>query len=206
MVDESPDFGRIPTAMARGESGRVPQHCGKLGDARAFLRAPCYARGALPMAAGQLLAGEPMIHVDIIRADLSKDTAVLRHCGNLPRRLAETPDRGGLRPIPKYIDPGAHGPMTQTMMAPGPMTIANLEGCRGTMRLCDMDAEAAAYGLEFPRFGRKVVFPWSLAQTFEQIGNVGFGHHFVVKRGHLTRELREWRQLAGGFLALATHA
>jgi L-fucose isomerase-like protein len=152
--------------------------------------------GALLMAAGQMLSGAPTFHVDIIKADLARGEAILHHCGNLPRKLAEQ-ERVPLKAIPEHIGPGAYGPTLQATMAPGPITIANLVGRRGTMRLCAMEAEAVPYRLEFPGSAAKAVFPYDLTEALEAIGNAGFGHHFVVLRGHLTRELGEWCGLTG---------
>jgi len=152
--------------------------------------------GALLMAAGQMLSGAPTFHVDIIKADLARGEAILHHCGNLPRKLAEQ-ERVALKAIPEHIGPGAYGPTLQATMAPGPITIANLVGRRGTMRLCAMEAEAVPYQLEFPGSAAKAVFPYDLTEALEAIGNAGFGHHFVVLRGHRARELGEWCALTG---------
>ena len=152
--------------------------------------------GALLMAAGQMLSGAPTFHVDIIKADLSRGEAILHHCGNLPRKLAEQ-ERVPLKAIPEHIGPGAYGPTLQATLAPGPITIANLVGRRGTMRLCAMEADAVPYRLEFPGSAAKAVFPYDLTEALEAIGNAGFGHHFVVLRGHRARELGEWCTLTG---------
>jgi len=161
--------------------------------------------GALLMWACQQLSGAPTFHVDIIKADLSRGEAILHHCGNLPRRLAEDPKRVGLRAIPEHIGPGAYGPTVQATMAPGAITIANLVGRRGTMRLCALEAEAVPYQLEFPGSAAKAVFSYDLAEALEAIGNAGFGHHFVVMRGHYARDLGEWCALSGvEFLPLTT--
>jgi len=153
--------------------------------------------GALLMSAGQILSGAPTFHVDIIKADLARGEAVLHHCGNLPRRLAEHPERVELRAIPEHIGPGAYGPTLQATMAPGPITLANLVGRRGTMRLCALEAEAVPYTLEFPGSAAKAVFAYDLTDALETIGNAGFGHHFVVLRGHQARDLGEWCALSG---------
>jgi L-fucose isomerase-like protein len=162
--------------------------------------------GALLMSACQMLSGAPTFHVDIIKADLARGEAILHHCGNMPRSLADQ-DRIGLRAIPEHIGPGAYGPTLQATMAPGPITIANLVGRRGTMRLCALEAEAVPYTLEFPGSAAKVVFPYDLTEALEAIGNAGFGHHFVVMRGHQARDLGEWCALTGvAFLPLAAKA
>jgi L-fucose isomerase-like protein len=153
--------------------------------------------GALLMTVGQMLSGEPTFHVDIIKADLAESSAVLHHCGNLPRRLAADPGHVGLRAIPAHVGPGAFGPTIQATMAPGPVTVANLVGRRGTLRVCALEGEAVPYRLEFPGSAAKAVFPFDLASGLQQIGQRGFGHHFVVMRGHVAGELSDWCELAG---------
>jgi L-fucose isomerase-like protein len=153
--------------------------------------------GAVLMAACQLLSGQPTFHVDIITADLRANQAVLHHCGNLPRKLAEDPGAVGLRAIPEHIGPGAYGPTIQATMRPGPITIANLVGRRGNLRICAMEAEAVSYTLEFPGSAAKAVFPYDLTAALETLGNEGFGHHFVVMEGHLADDLGEWCRMTG---------
>ncbi len=151
--------------------------------------------GAVLMAAGQILSGGPTFHVDILNTDLQASSAIMHHCGNLPRRLASERGPIKLRPIPEHIGPGAYGPTIQATMKAGPVTVTNLVGRKGTMRVCAMEAETIAHELEFPGSAAKVVFPFDLGEGLEALGNAGFGHHFVLIRGHLARELAEWCRL-----------
>lgn len=148
--------------------------------------------GAVIMAATQLLTGKPTFHVDIIKADLEENSAIWHHCGNLPTRLAASSNPLMLRPIPEHIGPGAYGPTIQATMMPGPVTAVNLVGRRGTMRVSAMHGEAVPYELEFPGSAAKIVYPFSLAQALEKLGNAGYGHHFAIAQGHIGRELQEW--------------
>lgn len=151
--------------------------------------------GAVIMAATQLLTGKPTFHVDIIKADLEENSAIWHHCGNLPTRLAASSNPLMLRPIPEHIGPGAYGPTIQATMMPGPVTAVNLVGRRGTMRVSAMHGEAVPYELEFPGSAAKIVYPFSLAQALEKLGNAGYGHHFAIAQGHIGRELQEWCSL-----------
>jgi len=150
---------------------------------------------AVLMIAGQVLSGEPTFHADIIKANLAENTAILHHCGNLPRRLAANPQKLRLRAIPEHIGPGAYGPTIQATMKPGPVTLANLVGRRGTMRLCALEGEVVPYELEFPGSAAKVMFFFDLTEALEQLGNRGYGHHFTLIRGHVRRELAEWSKV-----------
>jgi L-fucose isomerase-like protein len=150
---------------------------------------------AVMMAAGQILSGEPTFHVDILNTDMQANLAIMHHCGNLPRRLAAEPWPLRLRPIPEHIGPGAYGPTIQATMKPGPVTVTNLVGRHGTIRVCALEAETIAHELEFPGSAAKVVFPFDLGEALEALGNAGYGHHFVLVRGHLSRELSEWCRL-----------
>lgn len=151
--------------------------------------------GAVIMAASQLLTGKPTFHVDIIKADLEENSAIWHHCGNLPTRLAASSNPLKLRAIPEHIGPGAYGPTIQATMKPGPVTAVNLVGRRGTMRVSALHGEAVPYELEFPGSAAKVVYPFSLAEALEKLGNAGYGHHFAIAQGHIGRELQEWCKL-----------
>ena len=153
--------------------------------------------GAVMMAAMQLLSGEPTFHSDFIRIDLEENSGILHHCGNLPRRLAAEPDKLGLLPIPEHIGPGAYGPVIQATMKATPVTLTNLVGRRGTLRVAAMEGESVPYRLEFPGSAAKVVFPFDLGHALEEWGNAGFGHHYAVVVGHVAREVAEWCKLLG---------
>jgi L-arabinose isomerase len=48
-----------------------------------------------------------------------------------------------------------------------------------------------------------VLFPFSLAEALENLGNAGYGHHFALVQGHVGLELNEWCQLSGiGYLQI----
>ena len=151
--------------------------------------------GAVMMAAMQLLSGEPTFHSDFIRINFEDNSGILHHCGNLPRRLAARPEKLGLLPIPEHIGPGAYGPVIQATMKATPVTLTNLVGRRGTLRVAAMEGEAVPYELEFPGSAAKVVFPFNLGSALEEWGNAGFGHHYAVVVGHVAREVSEWCKL-----------
>jgi L-fucose isomerase-like protein len=151
--------------------------------------------GALVMAAMQILSGEPAFHSDFNRIDLEQNSGILHHCGNLPRRLAAHPERLALKPIPAHVAPGAFGPSIQATMKATPVSLVNLVGRRGSLRIAAMEGEAVPYELEFPGSAAKVVFPFDLGQALEDWGNAGFGHHYALVVGHVGRNVAEWCQL-----------
>ncbi len=153
--------------------------------------------GAIIMAAGQILTGQPTFHVDIITANLEENSAIWHHCGNMPTRLAAGADPLRLRAIPEHIGPGAFGPTIQATLRPGPVTALNLVGRRGTMRVAALQGEAVPYELEFPGSAAKVVYPFDLAEALETLGSAGYGHHFALIQGHVGPEVGEWCQLLG---------
>lgn len=148
--------------------------------------------GAVLMAAMQMLTGEPTFHTDFITAELEQNAVVVGHCGNIPRHLAADPDVLKLEPIRAATGPSTFGPTVVASMKPGPVTAVNLVGRRGTMRVAALEGEGVPYELEFPGSWGKVVFPFDLAEALERLGNAGYGHHFVISRGHIGRELAEW--------------
>jgi L-fucose isomerase-like protein len=152
--------------------------------------------GALIMAVCQMLTGQPTFHVDAIKADLAENSAIWHHCGNMPTRLAAGDRPLPLRPTPAHIAPGAYGPAIQATLRPGPVTLVNLVGRHGTLRVAALEGEAVPYVLEFPGSAAKVVFPFSLAEAFEKLGNAGYGHHFALAQGHIGDDLTEWCQVS----------
>lgn len=171
--------------------------CSKLNDEGVAASCESDVCGAVAMAAGQLLTGEPTFHTDALKVDLAKNSAIWHHCGNLPRRLAEKPDQLSLLAIPEHIGPGAYGPVIQATMKPGPVTAVNLVGRRGNMRVCALEGEAISHELEFPGSAAKVVYPFDLAEALERIGNAGYGHHFALVQGHICEEIGAWCELLG---------
>ena len=153
--------------------------------------------GAVAMAIGQMLTGQATFHTDILLANLEENSAMWHHCGNLPTTLSDRPDPLRLRPIPEHIGPGAYGPTVQAVMKPGPVTGINLVGRRGNMRIAALQGEAVPYELEVPGSAAKVVYPYSLAEALEQLGEAGYGHHFALAQGHIALELEEYCKLLG---------
>jgi L-fucose isomerase-like protein len=151
--------------------------------------------GALIMAVCQMLTGQPTFHVDAIKANLAENSAIWHHCGNMPTRLAAGVAPLILRPTPEHIAPGAYGPAIQATMRPGPVTVVNLVGRKGTLRVAALEGEAVPYKLEFPGSAAKVVYPFNLAEAFETLGNAGYGHHFAIAQGHIGDDLAEWCRL-----------
>jgi L-fucose isomerase-like protein len=151
--------------------------------------------GAVLMAALQTLTGEPTFHADFITAQLSENSVVAGHCGNIPRRVSANPEILKLEGIREDVGPGAYGPTIQATMKPGPVTAANLVGRHGTMRVASLEGEAIPYELEFSGSWSKIAFPFDITDALEQLGNAGYGHHFVIARGHVGAELAEWCNL-----------
>lgn len=159
--------------------------------------APCEndIHGAILMKAGQILSGWPTFHADMIKVNLQEDSAVLFHCGNLPASLADPSQRQRLRPIPGYVGSGAHGPIIEAAMRTGPVTLANLVGRRGTMRIFAMQGEVIPWEREYPGSGAKVSFSSDLTRALETAANAGYGHHYVLISGHVAKDLAEWCSL-----------
>jgi L-fucose isomerase-like protein len=153
---------------------------------------PC----ALLQAAAHILTSEPSLHSDIIIADPASNSAVLGHCGNLPRKLAPDPEHVRLA-SPRQWGAGFRGPTVEGTTRPGPVTAVNLVGRRGNLRMAALEGAVVPYTQEFPGAWTKVSFPFDLAEALEDMGNAGYGHHFVLMSGHQGRYLAEWCQLLG---------
>jgi L-arabinose isomerase len=160
--------------------------------------APCEndVHAAILMAVGQMLSGEPTFHADIVEADYERNTAVMHHCGNLPLRLAAPSPKPGLKPIRENVGPGAFGPTIQAWMKPGPVTAVNLVGGARGLRVAALEGEVLAEKVDLPGSGALIAFPHDLAASLEELGNAGYGHHFVILIGHHGTELAEWCALS----------
>jgi len=205
QLQESEDLQAVSVECFHDHLGGPCLGCSRLNDDGIAASCEADVTGAVVMAAGQILTGEPTFHVDALKVDLSKNSAIWHHCGNMPRRLAENPERMGMRAIPEHIGPGAYGPVIQATMKPGPVTAVNLVGRRGNMRVCALEGEVISHQLEFPGSAAKVLHPYDLADAFEKIGNAGFGHHFALAQGYLGKELEEWCGLLGIEYMLIDH-
>ncbi len=163
------------------------------------IAAPCEndVPSAVLMIAAQMLSGKATFHTDIVEADYTDNWAIFHHCGNLPLSLAAPERKPELKPIRETAGPGAYGPTIQATMTAGPVTAANLVNGRGELRLCALEGEVVAGDIDLPGSGARVAFSYSLQAALEAIGNLGFGHHFVLAQGHIAAELSEWCQLSG---------
>jgi L-arabinose isomerase len=161
--------------------------------------APCEddIPAAILMAAAGALTGLATFHTDIVEADYAADWAIFHHCGNMPLSLANPASRPGLKPIRETAGPGAYGPTVQASMKPGPVTVANLVNGRYELRLCALHGEVLPVPTGISGSGAKIVFPFSLRQALEKIGNEGYGHHFVLIQGHIGPSLAAWCELSG---------
>jgi L-fucose isomerase-like protein len=164
--------------------------------------APCEndVLASILMAAGQMLTGQPTFHADIVEADLVENTAILHHCGNMPLMLAADA-KPVLKAIRESAGPGAFGPTIKTTMSPGAVTAVNLVGRAGTMRMCALEGTALHFKTEMPGSGALLKLDCNLEKALEHFGNEGYGHHFVVIRGHVSLVVEEWcRQADIAFL------
>jgi L-fucose isomerase-like protein len=195
LVEEE-DLSAVTLECFHDHLGEPCLGCSIFNDAG--IAAPCESdvNAAVVMMAGQILSGEPTFHVDIFRAELPQNTAIMAHCGNLPRQLAAEPETVRLSRAREF-GAGFSGPVVQANMRPGPVTVVNLVGRRGTMRMSVMEAEILSDELDFPGSAAQVVFPFDLAKALEMLGNKGYGHHFVLISGRFGDDLVEWCRRLG---------
>ncbi len=64
------------------------------------------------------------------------------------------------------------------------------------MRMCALEGTALPFSTDMPGSGALVRFRPDLEKALERFGNEGYGHHFVLIRGHVAQVLEEWCGLA----------
>ncbi|NSW75277.1 MAG: hypothetical protein HPY68_00615 [Candidatus Atribacteria bacterium] len=169
-----PDFmGRVCLAYSLlAEEGIV---CGCEGD----------AANTIAMKLLFELTGEPVHNTDLLYPDPATKTVLFSHCGSGAFSLASSSKFIQLAPV-RLMDRGVCALFPSR---PGPVTLVNLVGRRGTLRLSTWYGEAVETGMEFPGNPLKVRFATDFALTNRRILEEGIGHHWMAGYGDVRREL-----------------
>ena len=79
----------------------------------------------------------------------------------------------------------------------GTVTLANLVGRGGTMRMSVMTGEAVPCTMEFPGNPLKVRFDKDVMQINDDIAERGIGHHWMAGYGDVSGELELFCRMKG---------
>ena len=133
------------------------------------------------------LTGQPVHNTDGLGVNMDEGSVVFSHCGNGSMSLAESPDQiefANVRLMHKgacVLFPGK----------PGPVTLINLVGRRGTYRMGVAYGQAVQTDMVFAGNPTKVVLEGGVPHYLDVIAREGLGHHWMIGYGDVRRPLRE---------------
>ena len=148
---------------------------------------------ALAMLMLYWLTGEPVHNTDLLAVYEEDNSAVLSHCGSGGFSLAQNPADITL----DSVRLAGEGMCVLFPAKPGPVTMVNIVGRRGTYRLSIIEGEAIETDMAFAGNPIRVVLPLPIDDILELIAEEGIGHHWMVGYGHVKEELVEFGKLIG---------
>lgn len=139
------------------------------------------------------LTGQPINNGDTLYPDIQANTLLFSHCGSTGFSIAATKEEICLAPV-RLANSGV---CTLFTAKPGPVTLANLVGRGGTMRLSVLQGDAVPTGMDFPGSPVKVRFKRPVLDIHREIADKGIGHHWMTGYGDVTRELETFCKMNG---------
>ncbi|MEA4889926.1 MAG: hypothetical protein VB070_10735 [Clostridiaceae bacterium] len=139
------------------------------------------------------LTGGPVHNTDLLYPEPEGNTILFSHCGSGAFSLAAASEDVQLAPVRL----AENGVCTLFPARPGVVTLINLVGRRGTLRLSAIVGEAVACGMVFPGNPLKVHFQPRVTDLVQNIAEEGIGHHWMAGYGNVIQELEAFCALAG---------
>ncbi|NJD04210.1 MAG: hypothetical protein FIA99_16825 [Ruminiclostridium sp.] len=139
------------------------------------------------------LTGQPIHNTDLLYPDPVLNTILFSHCGSGGFSIASKKADIHLGPV-RLADSGV---CALFPAKPGKVTLINLVGRKGTLRMSVIVGEAEECGMEFPGNPLKVKFERDVNEINKQIANEGIGHHWMGGYGDISRELEYFCRLNG---------
>jgi L-arabinose isomerase len=139
------------------------------------------------------LTGRPIHNTDLLAIYDEDNSVLLSHCGSGGFSLARGKDDITLGSVRL----AGSGVCVLFPGRPGPVTMVNLVGRRGTYRMCAIAGEAVETPMVFPGNPLRVRCPLDVRDLLRVIADHGLGHHWMVGYGDSRAELRELAVLAG---------
>ena len=133
----------------------------------------------------QNLSGMPTHHIDPLQLKEEENALIGSHCGSGAVEIAEDPKEIKLT----HVRLANKGVCIQFPSKTGEITMANLIGRKGTYRMAIITGKAIKTTMEFPGNPIKIQFPFELDRFLDLVEIGGFGHHWVVAYGDISREL-----------------
>jgi L-fucose isomerase-like protein len=139
------------------------------------------------------LTSQPINNGDTLYPDAKTNTLLFSHCGSTGFSAAASKDEIHLAPVRL----ANHGVCCLFTAKPGKVTLANLVGRGGTMRLSVLLGDAVPTTMEFPGNPLKVRFEKPVLDIHREICDRGIGHHWMAGYGDVTRELEHFCKMTG---------
>ncbi|MDR3551970.1 MAG: hypothetical protein P4L75_02495 [Clostridia bacterium] len=139
------------------------------------------------------LTGKPIHNTDLLYPDEELNTILFSHCGSGGFSIAADAQSIHLAPV-RLAESGV---CARFPAKTGAVTLANLVGRRGTMRMSVGSGESVACGMEFPGNPLKIQFAAKVGELNRRIAYEGIGHHWMCGYGDVTRELEHFCRLCG---------
>ncbi|MDO8685719.1 MAG: hypothetical protein Q7J78_03505 [Clostridiales bacterium] len=139
------------------------------------------------------LTGQPIHNTDLLYPDPGLNTILFSHCGSGGFSIAGKKEDIHLGPV-RLADSGICALFPAKS---GKVTLINLVGRKGTMRMSVIVGEALECGMEFPGNPLKVRFDRDVNEINKQIALEGIGHHWMGGYGDVSRELEHFCNLKG---------
>ncbi len=151
---------------------------------------------AILMAVLQAIDGRACLDSDVIIEDMEKNAIVFSHCGGGPFSCAADIRDVELRE--HYEVKSGLGVYYPVKIDGEPVTIMNLTGRETTYRMCLIKGHTIATD-DLTYYGNPLTvrFKNNVEDIINQIGNEGFGHHWVVSYGDHGPIIQELSDLLG---------
>jgi len=174
-------------------AGRACVPCGLLGEEG--IPAGCEAdmNSTLAMFLLQCFVGQPAHFGEILEVNETENAIITSHCGCAPPSLAASRSQIAITPVRLW----QRGACLKFPAKPGPATLVNLVGRRGTYRLCAVEGEAVESAMVFEGNPVQVKLRLPVRDLLDTIGEQGFGHHWMLGYGHVVSELKAFCRLSG---------
>ena len=137
------------------------------------------------------LTGKPIHNTDLLYPDNALNTILFSHCGSGGFSIASSREDIHLGPV-RLADSGV---CAMFPAKTGKVTLANLVGRKGTLRLSSLVGEAIGCEMEFPGNPLKVIFNTNVNEINRRIAIEGIGHHWMGGYGDVTQELEYFCRL-----------
>jgi L-arabinose isomerase len=173
--------------------GRLCTACSLLADDDVVVGCEADMNSTVAMKILTRLTGQPVHNTDPLGVDMDAGWIVYSHCGNGSCSLAESPDKIEIANVRLM----QQGTCVLFPGKPGPVTLVNLCGRRGTYRMGVAFGEAIPTDMCFAGNPTKVVLEGGVQHHLDVIAAEGLGHHWMIGYGDVRPELRAFCETVG---------